>query len=57
MYGLWGCLRGQLLTDDSFVFNRVLGRLKNSVSHLLDATPDDDEALARLQVGRAATKT
>ena len=51
VYGLWGCLRGQLLTDDSFIFNRVLSRLKDSVSRLADATPDDDEALTRLKVG------
>ena len=51
VYGLWGCLRGQLLTDDSFVFNRVLGRLKDSISRLPDATPDDEEALTRLKVG------
>ena len=50
VYGLWGCLRGQLLTDDSFVFNRVLSRLKDSVSRLPDATSDDDVALTRLKV-------
>jgi hypothetical protein len=49
VYGLWGVLRGQLLTDDSFVFNRALGRIKDSVAHLAEATPQDGEALARLQ--------
>ena len=57
VYGLWGCLRGQLLTDDSFVFNRVLSRLKDSVSRLQDATPDDDEALTRLKVRAQSLST
>ena len=50
VYGLWGVLRGQLLTDDSFVFNRALTRIKTSVSHLAEAMPEDDEALLRLKV-------
>ncbi len=50
MYGLWGVLRGQLLTDDSFVFNKVLNRIKESIQHLPDATEEDEEALLRVKV-------
>ncbi len=50
VYGLWGVLRGQLLTDDSFVYNRVLSRLKDSIQHLPEATEEDDEALLRVKV-------
>ncbi len=46
MYGVWGVLRGQLLTDDSFVFNRVLTRLKASVANLAPAEEADEAALA-----------
>ena len=50
VYGLWGVLRGQLLTDDSFVFNKVLNRIKESIQHLPDATEEDEEALLRVKV-------
>ncbi len=50
VYGLWGVLRGQLLTDDSFVFNKVLKRIKESVQHLPDATAEDEGALLRVKV-------
>jgi hypothetical protein len=50
VYGLWAVLRGQLLTDDSFVYNRALGRIKDSVRHLPEARDEDDEALLRVQV-------
>lgn len=53
MYGLWGVLRGQLLTDDSFVFNKVLNRIKESIQHLSDATEEDEDALLRIKVGCA----
>ncbi|KAK9838128.1 hypothetical protein WJX81_002944 [Elliptochloris bilobata] len=46
VYGVWGVLRGQLLTDDSFVFNRVLTRLKTSVANLGTADEADEAALA-----------
>ncbi|CAL8464520.1 g4055 [Coccomyxa elongata] len=49
VFGLWGVLRGQLLTDDSFVYNRVLSRIKDSIQHLPEATEDDDEALLRVK--------
>ena len=51
VYGIWAVLRNQLHTDDSFVFNRVVGRIKESVSHLPEATPEDDEALQDIKVG------
>ena len=50
VYGLWGVLRGQLLTDDSFVFNKVLNRIKESIQHLSDAAEEDEEALLRVKV-------
>ncbi|KAK9904853.1 hypothetical protein WJX75_003856 [Coccomyxa subellipsoidea] len=49
VYGLWGVLRGQLLTDDSFVYNRVLSRLKDSIQHLPEATEEDEKALLRVK--------
>ena len=50
VYGLWGVLRGQLLTDDSFVFNKVLKRIRESIEHLSDATEEDEDALLRVKV-------
>ena len=50
MYGIWAVLRNQLHTDDSFVFNRVVGRIKESVSRLPEATPEDNEALQDIKV-------
>ncbi len=50
VFGLWGVLQGQLLTDDSFVYNRVLSRVKASIQHLPEATEEDDEALLRVKV-------
>ena len=50
VYGLWGVLRGQLLTDDSFVFNKVLKRIKESIEHLSDVTKEDEEALLQVKV-------
>ncbi len=50
VYGLWGVLRGQLLTDDSFVFNKVLKRIKESIEHLSDVSEEDEEALLRVKV-------
>ena len=51
VYGVWGVLRGQLLTDDSFVFNRVLTRLKASVANLAPAEEADEAALAAAKAG------
>jgi hypothetical protein len=50
VYGIWAVMRNQLLTDDSFMFSRVVGQVKTSISHLVEATEEDDEALLRLQV-------
>ena len=50
VYGLWGVLRGQLLTDDSFVFNKILNRIKESIQHLSDAAEEDEDALLRVKV-------
>lgn len=49
VYGLWAVLRNQLATDDSFVFNKALSRIKDSISHLPEATLDDDDTLTKLQ--------
>ena len=54
MYGVWGVLRGQLLTDDSFVFNRVLTRLKASVANLAPAEEADETALAAAKASSEA---
>eukprot|EP00884_Botryococcus_braunii_P013754 jgi/Botrbrau1/2237/Bobra.101_2s0065.1 len=54
VYGLYSVLRNQLQTDDSFVFNRVLGQLKTSISHLAEATPEDNSVLLRLKEQQAA---
>ena len=54
VYGVWGVLRGQLLTDDSFVFNRVLTRLKASVANLAPAEEADEAALAAAKASNEA---
>ncbi|KAK9818350.1 hypothetical protein WJX72_011096 [[Myrmecia] bisecta] len=46
VYGIWAVHRSQIATtDDSFVFNKVLGRIKESVHHLPEAGAEEDEAL------------
>ena len=54
VYGVWGVLRGQLLTDDSFVFNRVLTRLKASVANLAPAEEADEAALGAAKASSEA---
>ena len=54
VYGVWGVLRGQLLTDDSFVFNRVLTRLKTSVANLAPVEEADEASLAAAQASSKA---
>ena len=46
-------LRPQLATDDSFVFNRVVGRIKESVAALPEASGEDDAMLQVLQMKAA----
>eukprot|EP00887_Chlorella_sp_A99_P008277 scaffold12.g8277.t1 len=48
VYGVWTVLRGQLGTDDSFQFNKVVARLKEMVAELPEATEADDEVLQAL---------
>ena len=50
VYGLLAVLRNQLQTDDSFVLNRLLTRIKDSISRLPDAESADNDVLQRLQV-------
>lgn len=50
VYGLQAVLQGQIQTDDSFVLNRILVRLKESIQHLPPATEDDDQVLHELEV-------
>ena len=50
VYGLLAVLRNQLQTDDSFVLNKLLSRVKESISHLPIATDEDNLALEDLQV-------
>ncbi|KAK9824923.1 hypothetical protein WJX74_007145 [Apatococcus lobatus] len=45
VYGVWGVWRGQLHSDDSFDFNKAAGRIKDSISHLPEATEQDDALL------------
>lgn len=50
VYGLLAVLRNQLHTDDSFVLNRILGRVKESIAKLPEADESDDQALKEFQV-------
>ena len=51
VFGLWAVLRGQLLvTDDSFVFNRVLARLKDTVTNLSSVSDEDEQAFHAAKV-------
>jgi len=50
VYGLLAVLLNQIQTDDSFVLNRVLGKVKASIQHLPEATEEDDAVLEALQV-------
>lgn len=56
MLGVWAVLRTQLTaTDDSFDFNRTLGRLKSMIAALPVATPEDEVQLQAQQVsGRSS---
>ena len=50
MYGLLAVLQNQLQTDDSFVLNRILSKMKESIQNLPEADESDDAALSELQV-------
>lgn len=50
VYGLSAVLRNQIQTDDSFVLNRILSRVKESIQNLPSADESDDQALLDLQV-------
>jgi hypothetical protein len=54
VYGTWAVLRGQLATDDSFQFNKVVGQLKAAVAELPEAGPEDEEVVQRLAAAAAA---
>lgn len=49
VYGLSAVVRNQMQTDDSFVLNRILSRVKESVQKLPEADEGDDAVLAALQ--------
>ncbi|KAL4419554.1 hypothetical protein ABPG77_006885 [Micractinium sp. CCAP 211/92] len=48
VYGTWAVLRNQLTTDDSFQFNKVVGRLKEMVADLPEAEEEDEGVLRQL---------
>ena len=50
VYGLLAVLRNQLQTDDSFVLNRILARIKEGVHNLPPATEEEDAVLLALKV-------
>lgn len=54
VYGIWSVTRNQLHTDDSFTFNRTIKSIKESISHLPDATEEEEEALQTIKVHEAA---
>ena len=54
VYGLWSVTRNQLHTDDSFTFNRTIKSIKDSISHLPEATEEEEEALQAIKVCQAA---
>lgn len=54
VYGIWSVTRNQLHTDDSFTFNRTIKSIKESISHLPDATEEEEEALQTIKVHQAA---
>ena len=50
VYGIWAVTRNQLHTDDSFTFNRMITRIKESVSHLQQADDEEEAALQAIKV-------
>lgn len=50
VYGIWAVTRNQLHTDDSFTFNRMITRIKESVSHLSEADEEEEAALQAIKV-------
>jgi hypothetical protein len=54
VYAVWGLLRSELFTDDSFAFSKVLSRIKAAISELPDADEEQEAAWARLHPGAAA---
>eukprot|EP00198_Chlamydomonas_reinhardtii_P010641 XP_001699978.1 predicted protein [Chlamydomonas reinhardtii] len=51
VYRVLGFTQNEMHTDDSFVFNKVLGRIKEAVEALPPADEADEEAQAELQAG------
>lgn len=48
--GIWAVTRNQLHTDDSFTFNRMITRIKESVAHLPLADDEEEAALQAIKV-------
>ncbi|EFJ48312.1 hypothetical protein VOLCADRAFT_120892 [Volvox carteri f. nagariensis] len=57
VYRIVGFLQNEMHTDDSFVFNKVLGRIKDAVAALPPATDEDEEAMAELQEAAAGSSS
>jgi hypothetical protein len=44
IYSTWALLRNELFTDDSFAYNKVVGKIKAAVAELLDADEEQEAA-------------
>ncbi|KAF6263130.1 hypothetical protein COO60DRAFT_1293116 [Scenedesmus sp. NREL 46B-D3] len=44
IYSVWALLRNELFTDDSFTFNKVVGKVKSAVAELSDADEEQEAA-------------
>jgi uncharacterized protein (DUF2267 family) len=48
VYSTWALTQNELFTDDSFMFNKVIAKLKSSISELLTADEELEAAARRL---------
>jgi hypothetical protein len=44
VYSVWALLRNELFTDDSFAYNKVVGKIKAAVAELADADEEQEAA-------------
>jgi hypothetical protein len=44
VYSVWALLRNELFTDDSFTYNKVVGKIKAAVAELSDADEEQEAA-------------
>eukprot|EP00877_Chromochloris_zofingiensis_P013492 jgi/Chrzof1/8397/Cz03g09050.t1 len=55
VYTIWAVTQNELFTDDNFVFNKVVAKIKELINGLSEASTDEEQAWQRLQSGQPSS--